>query len=147
MNTYSIANSHNESNVVSGHTLINAADLAGRLLLAIIFLIAGVGKITAYAGTAAYMASMGVPGALLPLVIVTELVGGIAIVLGYHTRVVAFLLAGFTLLAGAIFHHDFANQIQMLMFLKDLAIAGGFLLLVVNGAGAWSLDQRKRQKS
>ncbi|MEJ2361752.1 MAG: DoxX family protein [Gammaproteobacteria bacterium] len=110
MNTYSIANSHNESNVVSGHTLINAADLAGRLLLAIIFLIAGVGKITAYAGTAAYMASMGVPGALLPLVIVTELVGGIAIVLGYHTRVVAFLLAGFTLLAGAIFHHDFANQ-------------------------------------
>ncbi|MEJ2399448.1 MAG: DoxX family protein [Gammaproteobacteria bacterium] len=147
MNTYSIANSHNESNVVSGHTLINAADLAGRLLLAIIFLIAGVGKITAYAGTAAYMASMGVPGALLPLVIVTELVGGIAIVLGYHTRVVAFLLAGFTLLAGAIFHHDFANQIQMLMFLKDLAIAGGFLLLIVNGAGAWSLDQRKRQKS
>lgn len=147
MNTYSIANSHNESGAVSSRGLINAADLAGRILLSIIFLIAGVGKITAYAGTAAYMASMGVPGALLPLVIVTELVGGVAIVLGYHTRLVAFLLAGFTLLAGAIFHHDFANQIQMLMFLKDLAIAGGFLLLVVNGAGAWSLDQRRRHQS
>lgn len=147
MSTYSIANEHNDANAVSQHGLINTAELAGRILLATIFLIAGVGKITAYSGTAAYMASMGVPGALLPLVILTELGGGIAIVLGYHTRVVAFLLAGFTLLAGAIFHHDFANQIQMIMFLKDLAIAGGFLLLVVHGAGAWSLDQRRRHRA
>jgi len=145
MNTYSIANDTVDNKAVSTNTLQNSAELGGRILLAVIFLIAGVGKITAYAGTAGYMASMGVPGALLPLVIVTELVGGVAIVLGYRTRLTAFLLAGFTLLAGLIFHHDFANQIQMIMFLKNLAIAGGFLLLVVHGAGAWSLDRKLRK--
>lgn len=142
MNTSSFASANNAASIAPPHVLQNTAELAGRILLTIIFLIAGVGKITAYASTAAYMTSMGVPGALLPLVIITELVGGLAIVLGYRTRVTAFLLAGFTLLAGSIFHHDFANQIQMLMFLKDLAIAGGFLLLVVHGAGAWSLDRK-----
>ena len=123
-------------------TLEKLAELAGRVFLAAIFLISGLGKIGAYAGMAAYMASMGVPGALLPLVIATEVLGGVAIIIGWKTRIVAFLLAGFTLLSGVIFHSNFADQIQTIMFLKNVAIAGGFLLLVANGAGPLSLDRR-----
>lgn len=118
------------------------AELGGRVFLAAIFLLSGLGKIGAYAGTAAYMASVGVPGALLPLVIATEVLGSVAIIIGWKTGIVAFLLAGFTLLSGVIFHSNFTDQIQTIMFLKNIAIAGGFLLLVANGAGAWSLDRR-----
>jgi len=125
----------------------NVAELLGRVFLAAIFLISGLNKIGASAGTAAYMASAGVPGALLPLVITTEVLGAIAIIVGWKTRITAFLLAGFSLLAAAIFHHNFADQIQTLMFLKDVAIAGGFFLLLVNGAGALSLDRRFAKSS
>lgn len=123
-------------------TLQKLSELAGRVLLAAIFLISGLGKIGAYSATAAYMASVGVPGALLPAVIAAEILGAIAIIVGWKTRISALLLAGFTLLAGLVFHSDFGDQIQMIMFLKNVAIAGGFLLLVVNGAGALSLDRR-----
>lgn len=122
--------------------LRNASDLAARVLLAILFLVAGFGKLGAYAGTQAYMASKGLPGALLPLVIALELGGGALIVAGLWTRAAALALAAFTLLAAAIFHANFADQIQQIMFLKNLAIAGGFLLLATRGAGAWSLDAR-----
>lgn len=123
-------------------TLKKIGELAGRVLLAAIFLISGLGKIGAYAGTAAFMASVGVPAALLPAVIATEVLGAVAIIIGWKTRIAALLLAGFTLVAGVIFHSNFADQIQMVMFLKNVAIAGGFLLLVVNGPGALSLDRR-----
>lgn len=118
------------------------SELAGRILLGAIFLISGLGKIGAYAGTAGYMASVGVPGALLPAVIALEVLGAIAIIIGYKTRITAVLLAGFTLLAGVLFHNNFGDQIQMIMFLKNVAITGGFLLLAANGAGALSLDRR-----
>jgi putative oxidoreductase len=123
-------------------TLKKVTELAGRVFLAAIFLISGLGKIGAYAGTAAYMASVGLPGALLPLIIATEMLGALAIIIGWKTRVAAFQLAGFTLLSALIFHSNFADQIQMIMFLKNIAIAGGFLLLVASGAGAFSLDRR-----
>ncbi|MBI1423346.1 MAG: DoxX family membrane protein [Gammaproteobacteria bacterium] len=142
MNTYAATTNDTTVQAVSNSTLAKAAELVGRIMLATIFLIAGLGKITAYAGTAGYMAAMGVPGMLLPLVIATEVLGGIAIILGYRTRLTAFLLAGFTLLAGLIFHHNFADQMQMIMFLKNIAIAGAFLLLVARGAGHWSLDHK-----
>jgi putative oxidoreductase len=118
------------------------AELTGRVLLAAIFLISGLGKIGGYAATAGYMTSVGVPGALLPAVIAFEVLGAIAIIVGWRTRLTAFLLAGFTLLSGLIFHSNFADQTQMIMFLKNVSIAGGFLLLVANGAGALSLDRR-----
>ena len=118
------------------------AELAGRILLAAIFLISGLGKIGGYAATAGYMTSVGVPGALLPAVIAFEVLGAIAIIVGWKTRLTAFLLAGFTLLSGLIFHGNFADQMQMIMFLKNVSIAGGFLLLVAHGAGALSLDHR-----
>ena len=119
-------------------------DLAGRLLLAAMFLLAGITKISGYAGTAGYMASAGVPTALLPAVIALEIGGAIAIIIGFQTRLVALALAGFTLAAAALFHSNFADQMQMLLFLKNVSVAGGFLILAANGAGAWSLDARRK---
>ena len=118
------------------------AELAGRVLLAALFLISGAGKIAAYAPTAGYMAAVGVPGGLLPVVIAFEVLGAAAIIVGWKTRVVAFLLAGFALLSALLFHNNFADQVQTVMFLKNLSIAGGFLLLVVHGAGRISVDRR-----
>jgi putative oxidoreductase len=126
--------------------LENSADLAGRILIAALFLITGFGKIAGYAGTQAYMASQGVPGALLPLVIALELGGGLAIVAGYRTRIVAFVLAGFSIVAALIFHTS-GDQTQQLMLMKNFAIAGGFLLLVARGAGEWSLDARRAART
>jgi putative oxidoreductase len=123
-------------------TLRSTTELFGRILLMSLFLLSGLGKMGAYAATAGYMASAGVPGALLPMVIAVEVLGSVAIILGWQTRVVALLLAGFTLATAVLFHNNFADQIQMVMFLKNLSIAGAFLMLAANGAGALSLDAR-----
>jgi len=131
------------SNRSISSTVDNGAEFGGRLLLALLFLISGLGKLGAYSGTAAYMASQGVPGALLPVVIATEVLGAAAIIAGWQTRIVALLLAGFTLLAAFVFHNNFADQVQAIMFLKNVSIAGGFLLLAAHGAGAWSIDRRR----
>ena len=124
-------------------TLRDSSELLGRILLVFLFVAAGASKIAGYAGTQQYMESMHVPGALLPLVIATELGGGLLIALGLWTRVAAFLVGGFSALSGLLFHHDFANQVDQIMLMKDFAMAGGFMLLVVNGAGRWSLDARR----
>lgn len=125
------------------NTLQTLAAPAGRLLLASLFLLAGVQKIGAYDGTLAYMASQNVPAFTLPLVIALEGLGALAIIVGWKTRAVAFLLAGFSLLSGLLFHFKPDDAMQMTMLLKNVSIAGGFLLLVAHGAGAWSLDQRR----
>ena len=117
--------------------------LLARVLLAHIFILAGISKITGYAGTQGYMESVGVPGMLLPLVILLELGGGLAILVGWKTRLVSYAIAGFTVIAGIIFHSNIADQMQMIMLMKNFAIAGGFLLLAEHGAGAYSLDNRK----
>lgn len=116
--------------------------VAGRFLMAVIFVAAGAGKIANFAGTQGYMESMGIPGVLLPLVILTELGGGLAILLGFKVRLVSILLAGFCIVSGVVFHHNFSDQTQMIMFMKNLAMAGGFLTLFVSGAGPISLDGR-----
>ena len=123
-------------------TLTGIAELVARILLVTLFLISGLGKLTAYSATVSYMTSLGVPGALLPLVIATEVLGSVAIIVGWRTRIVAFLLTGFTLLTALLFHSHFGDQNQMIHFQKNVAIAGGFLLLVVHGAGPLSLDRR-----
>ncbi len=128
------------------NTIAKSADLAGRILIAALFLITGLGKIAGYAGTQAYMASQGVPGALLPLVIALEVGGGLAIVLGWQTRLVAALLAGFSIAAAVIFHTG-DDMTQRLMLMKNLAIAGGFLFLVARGAGDWSIDARTASRT
>lgn len=124
-----------------------AAELAGRVLLAGLFLVSGLGKIGAYTVTAGYMQAVGLPSALLPIVIALEVLGAAAIVVGWRTRITAFLLAGFTLVSALLFHNDFGNQVEMVMFLKNVSIAGGFLLLVANGAGPVSLDARRAASS
>jgi putative oxidoreductase len=115
----------------------------GRLLLALIFIMSGLNKIGAYAGTQEYMNAMGVPGGMLPLVILLEVLGGAAIVLGWHARLVALALFGFSMLSAILFHADFSDQVQMMMFMKNITIAGGFLMIVAHGAGAYSLDNRR----
>jgi len=117
--------------------------LAGRILLAIIFILAGIGKIKDPAGTIGYMQSVGLPGILLWPTIALEVLGGMAIVVGFQTRLVAFLLAGFTVVAAVLFHNNFGDQMQMIMFLKDISIAGGLLLLVASGSTALSIDTKR----
>lgn len=114
--------------------------LLGRIGLSLIFLISGWGKIAGYAATQGYMESVGVPGALLPLVIALELGGGLAIVAGVFTRWFALGLAVFSITSALIFHANLADQMQAIMFWKNFALAGGFLLLSANGPGALSLD-------
>ncbi|MCH8529794.1 MAG: DoxX family protein [Saccharospirillum sp.] len=117
--------------------------LVGRVLMAIIFIVAGLGKIGGLEGTQGYMEMMGVPGVLIYPTIALEVLGGLAILVGFQTRIAAFLLAGFTLLSGLLFHFDLSNQAEMTSLMKNLAIAGGFLFLVAHGPGKLSLDGRK----
>lgn len=119
------------------------AHLVGRILLALIFILSGIGKISDPAGTAGFMESMGVPGILVWPTIALEILGGIAIVIGFQTRIAAFALAVFSIAAAVIFHHNFADQMQMIMFLKNLSIAGGLLLLAASGALSFGVDCRK----
>lgn len=116
-----------------------ATELAGRALMAAIFVLSGYGKLSQYAGTQAYMQAAGVPGSLLPAVIAVELLGGLAIIAGLWTRPVATLLAGFSIVTAFLFHGG-SDQVSQIMFLKNLAMAGGFLVLLARGAGDWSLD-------
>lgn len=125
------------------HTVQTLSAPLGRVLISLIFVISGVGKIGGYAGTQGYMESMGVPGMLLPLVIALEVLGGLAIILGWQTRLTAFLLAGFSIVSGVLFHGNIDDPSQQIQLLKNLGLAGGFLFLVAHGAGAWSLDNRR----
>ena len=125
-------------------SIMNAGtQLTGRVLISSIFIMAGINKINAYAGTQGYMESMGVPGALLPLVILLEIGGGLAVLLGWQTRVAAFLLAGFTVLSALIFHANIGDQMQSILFMKNLAMAGGLLFLMAGRSHEWSIDARR----
>ena len=115
--------------------------LVARILMPILFIVAGWGKITGYAGTQQYMESMGVPGFLLPLTILLEFGGGLAILFGFLTRFTALFTAAFTLLTAFLFHTDFTQEANSLMFMKNLTIAGGYLLLGLVGPGAFSIDR------
>ena len=110
------------------------SQMLARVFLAQIFVLSGIFKITGYEGTQSYMETMGVPSMLLPLVILIEISGGLAIAIGWQTRWVAIALASFTVLAGIIFHSNFSDHMQMIMFMKNVAITGGLLLLAVHGA-------------
>lgn len=115
--------------------------LVARILMPILFIVAGWGKITGYDSTQQYMQAMGVPGALLPLTILLEFGGGIAIILGLLTRTTAIITAVFTLLTALLFHTNFAEGANSLMFMKNMTIAGGYLLLFLTGPGAFSIDR------
>ena len=120
--------------------LTDATVLVGRVWMAYIFIVEGYGKIANYSGVAGYMADHGVPSLLLPLVILTELGGGLMVLSGLTTPWAAIALSGFAVLTAVIFHRDSADAEQVINFQKNLAIAGGFLVLAALGPGAWSLD-------
>ena len=124
----------------------NATELLARILLSFMFIMSGFSKISGYAATQGYMDSMGVPGMLLPLVIALELGGGILLLVGFQTRIMALLFAGFCLSSAYLFHFKPDDQMQMISFMKNIAIAGGMLLLVIYGAGAWSVDAWRASK-
>jgi putative oxidoreductase len=115
--------------------------LTGRALLSFIFISAGVSKIADYAATQGYMEGMGVPGGLLPLVIALELGAGTAVLLGWGARLGALALAGFSVAAAVLFHGDLADQLQSILFTKNLAIAGGLLLVSAHGPGGLALER------
>lgn len=119
----------------------DAGVLVARILMSILFIVSGFGKITGYAGTQQYMEAMGVPGFILPLVILLEFGGGLAILFGFVTRTTALITAVFTLLTAFLFHSNFAEGVNSIMFMKNFSIAGGYLLLALMGPGAYSLDR------
>lgn len=128
------------------NTAAPAADalaLTGRILLAVIFVLSGLGKLADPAGTAAYVASAGLPAPVLAAwgAAILETVGGIALIAGFRTRIVALALAGFSVIAAVFFHAQFADQNQMIHFLKNLAIAGGLLQLAAFGPGRFALSR------
>ena len=117
-------------------------ELIGRIFISSIFLIAGVGKIFNYEGTIGYMESFGVPGYLLIPAIIIEILFPLLVIIGYKTKLAAIVLALFAALLAIIFHTDFSNQMELMSFLKNFAIAGGFLIIFIRGAGKYSIDQR-----
>ncbi len=125
--------------------IYNLFDLLGRILISVMFLQSGIGKVGSYVHTSQYMAAKSVPSILLPLVIIVEVAGSIAIILGWKTRLFAFLLAGFCILAALFFHWNFADQMQAINFMNNISIAGGFLAIFAHGAGVLSLDGRRRK--
>lgn len=113
--------------------------LLGRALLAYLFIIAGWGKIASYTATVGYMESKGVPGALLPLTILAEFGGGLALLFGFQTRLTALVLAVLSVITAMIFHTG-TDKAQVINFMKNISIAGGFLILMLHGAGHLSID-------
>ena len=122
--------------------MINILDLIARIFISAVFLIAGINKINQYEGTVQWMESFGVPGILIIPAIILEIAGPILIIIGYKTKLAAGLLSLFCIATAVIFHNDFADQMQFTSFLKNIALAGGFLLIVVNGAKDFSLDNK-----
>ena len=118
----------------------------GRPFLSMIFIFSGFTKITGYAATQGYMEAMGVPGMLLPLVIAVELFGGLAILFGFKARLVAILMAGFSVVSALLFHQFWIDESQMNPFMKNIAMAGGFLMIFAHGAGAYSIDNSNHRR-
>ena len=114
--------------------------VGGRVLIALIFVFAGLGKIGAIEGTQGYMEAMGVPGILIYPTILFEVGAGLAIMVGYQTHIAALALAGFCVITAVIFHNNLGDQMQFVLFMKNFAMAGGFLFLARDGADQLSLD-------
>jgi putative oxidoreductase len=118
---------------------------AGRLLLAFMFILSGLGKLAAPEATQAYIASVGLPLPVISylLAIVVEVAGGVLLIVGYQVRIVSLVLAAFTFATALLFHNNFADQNQMIHFLKNISIVGGLLQVAAFGAGSLSLDGRR----
>tara|TARA_B100000886_G_C20174650_1_gene387541 strand:+ start:179 stop:586 length:408 start_codon:yes stop_codon:yes gene_type:complete len=121
----------------------NYLDLLGRVLISLLFLLNGYFKVINYDGTLEWMESYGVPGIFLTPAIILEIAAPILVIIGYKTKIAAGLLAIFCLTTALVFHTDFSNQMQTISFLKNIGLAGGFLIIVVNGSRKFSIDNKK----
>tara|TARA_B100001027_G_scaffold213698_1_gene184747 strand:- start:554 stop:940 length:387 start_codon:yes stop_codon:yes gene_type:complete len=124
--------------------MINLIDFLARILISVLFLISAYNKIFNIEGSMNWMSGYGVPGILIYPTILIEILLPVMIIIGYKVRIAASLLSIFCLLTAFIFHFDFADQIQFILFLKNVGLAGGFLFIVVNGTKDWSLDKEKK---
>jgi len=122
--------------------MANILDLIGRIFISLIFLLSGINKIGNYEGTIEWMESIGIPGIFLIPAIILEIIAPILIIVGYKVKISATLLSIFCIATAIIFHNDFSNQMQFISFMKNIALAGGFLFIVVNGAKDFSLDKK-----
>jgi putative oxidoreductase len=122
--------------------MTNILDLVARILISALFLLNGVFKISNYDGTVGWMESFGIPGIFLLPAIILEIVGPILIILGYKAKIAAGLLSLFCIATAFIFHNDFSDQMQLGSFLKNIALAGGFLFIFINGTKDLSLDRK-----
>ena len=124
--------------------MIKILDLIGRVFISGIFLLSGFNKIGNYDGTVGWMESFGLPGFLLIPAIILEILAPILIIIGYQTKIAAGALSLFCIATAVIFHNDFSDQMQLIAFMKNIALAGGFLFIVVNGTKDWSVDKEKK---
>ena len=120
----------------------NVLDLLGRILISALFLINGVFKISNYDGSVDWMESFGVPGILIIPAIMLEIIGSIMIIVGYKSKIAAGFLSLFCITTAIIFHNDFSDQMQFTSFLKNIALAGGFLFIAVNGTKDFSIEKK-----
>ena len=125
---------------------MHIAELIGRIFLSALFLFNGIAKIFYYEGTIEYMENFDVPGYLIFPAIIIEIIFPILLIIGYKTRLSAIVLASFTILLAVIFHTDFSNQMQLTQFLKNFAIAGGFIMIFVYGPDKYSIDYMLKSK-
>tara|TARA_B100001287_G_C22314768_1_gene358880 strand:+ start:140 stop:508 length:369 start_codon:yes stop_codon:yes gene_type:complete len=122
--------------------MIKILDLTGRVFISLIFLLSGFNKIGNYDGTIGWMESFDLPGFLLIPAIILEIIAPILIIIGYQTKLAAMFLSIFCIATAIIFHNDLDDQMQFIAFMKNIALAGGFLFLVVNGAKGYCLDKK-----
>ena len=122
--------------------MTNILDLVARILISALFLLNGVFKISNYDGTVDWMEGFGIPGILIIPAIILEIVGPILIILGYKAKIAAGFLSLFCITTAVIFHNDFSDQMQLGSFLKNIALAGGFLFIFINGTKDFSLDKK-----
>ena len=122
--------------------MTNILDLVARILISALFLLNGIFKISNYDGTVGWMEGFGIPGILIIPAIILEIVGPILIIIGYKAKIAAGLLSLFCIATAVIFHYDFSDQMQLGSFLKNIALAGGFLFIFINGTKDFSLDRK-----
>ena len=126
---------------------MNIVELVGRIFLSALFLIEGVGKLFTQEQVITYMEDYGVPGILFLPAVVLEILFPLMLIVGYKTRLAALVMTLFTLTVAIIFHTDFSDGMQLIFFLKDLAIAGGFMIIIAYGSNKFSLDHLLKSKS
>ena len=122
--------------------MTNVLDLVGRIFISAIFLLSGFNKIRNYEGTVSWMATFDLPSYFLAPAIILEIIAPILIIIGYKTKIAAAALSIFCIATAIIFHSNLSDQMQMIAFMKNIALAGGFLFLVINGAKGFCLDKK-----